>query len=760
MRSITEHMEVAKRVAIQIGQTLEEEELDLHTAALAVAIGFVLFLMLKHLKWYLRVAKLPGPKPTTLFSRIFGNACELLTLDKDIVFGDKLEADVMAYFAENMKAHLNEGFFAMHMWPLKKGMVMVYDPNVVKFILSLKGHQLFNKGKIYSIAECLVGKGVMSADGPVWHKQRKLIEKGFRLKTLELAVDATQHTMRDLYPLWDKACETSGTIDVLGDMLKVTMDVLGHVAFSYSFGSVRAGNMTADDDAANHTGAEVGEKLGAPLYDAFRVILGELSQRVRAGSWRKYVPSADTSRFNKAVQDLDTVVDRVIDERRARVKQEEATALQLDELQGSPTDGLLPPTLEINEAPVQRVKLLDNADNDVLSELLAPSADRSRSRSRTSSADAASTSCANGDSKWGSCAPSTKATEKNDGALTNAQISDNIKTFLFAGHDTTASALSWALYLITTHPEVEEKLLQELSNEMLPCFDTGSPRASTAASPRAHSTSGYTGGRSGGITADLPPLLVPSTPSSPSSPASAYGRDTTVGGMGGSLGSESLSRGATNNAVSPRPRTASLGKSNALSAEAAAAGVAARARACAKADKANKVSEIRSLRYLDAVVKEVLRLCPSAGFTRRPVNDTLINGHTIPAGTEMVIFPWLLHQHPDMGEDAGLFEPDRWMDKDSAKAKLAKHMYMPFSLGPRNCVGMQLALTEIKTALILILQRYRFKLADTASPPPKMVCLMTLFPSDIALVPERRIVGHHERFQSTLKKSPSSLGFI
>ena len=48
---------------------------------------------------------------------------------------------------------------------------------------------------------------------------------------------------------------------------------------------------------------------------------------------------------------------------------------------------------------------------------------------------------------------------------------DNIKTFLFAGHDTTASALSWALYLISTHPKVEAKLLLEFANNGLSAGD-------------------------------------------------------------------------------------------------------------------------------------------------------------------------------------------------------------------------------------------------------------------------------------------------
>eukprot|EP01104_Vermistella_antarctica_P010019 TRINITY_DN263_c9_g1_i1.p1 TRINITY_DN263_c9_g1~~TRINITY_DN263_c9_g1_i1.p1 ORF type:complete len:535 (+),score=111.43 TRINITY_DN263_c9_g1_i1:468-2072(+) len=53
--------------------------------------------------------------------------------------------------------------------------------------------------------------------------------------------------------------------------------------------------------------------------------------------------------------------------------------------------------------------------------------------------------------------------EDGGGALTDQMIIDQCKTFLFAGHDTTAHTLAWAFFLISTHPEVERKILQELN---------------------------------------------------------------------------------------------------------------------------------------------------------------------------------------------------------------------------------------------------------------------------------------------------------
>jgi len=358
---------------------------------------------------------------------------------------------------------------------------------------------------------------------------------------------------------------------------------------------------------------------------------------------------------------------------------------------------------------------------------------RPRARSRSNSLDATTPSKAKaGLSASRSSAPSSSSSRRNSqhgngSGMSQQQVCDNIKTFLFAGHDTTASGLAWALYLITTHPEVEAKILGELSAEM-PCFRQQEQGPS---SPSSRSSSPRRGA---------------------GSPASSPRRN----------GNGAHTVAHTTHASHGTETTATTGLTTGTGTGTGTGTTAAGAASVPQRAAPSKVSEIRSLRYLDAVVKEVLRLCPSAGFTRRPDHDVEINGHTVPAGTEMVIFPWLLHQHPEMGEDAGTFNPDRWLERDpqNGKAKRSRQLYLPFSLGPRNCVGMQLALTEMKTALILLLQRYRFRLADTAAPPPKMVCLMTLFPSDIALVPERRIQAHHQRFQSSLKKSPSSLGFL
>ena len=71
------------------------------------------------------------------------------------------------------------------------------------------------------------------------------------------------------------------------------------------------------------------------------------------------------------------------------------------------------------------------------------------------------------------------------------------------------------------------------------------------------------------------------------------------------------------------------------------------------------------------------------------------------------------------------------------QVKQLKDLYMPFSQGPRNCIGMRVAETEMRTSLALMVRRYQFELQDQAASEPSLVLRFTLFP---------------ERFHLRLKK--------
>jgi len=118
---------------------------------------------------------------------------------------------------------------------------------------------------------------------------------------------------------------------------------------------------------------------------------------------------------------------------------------------------------------------------------------------------------------------------------------------------------------------------------------------------------------------------------------------------------------------------------------------------------------IEDMIYFNAFIKEVLRMFPPAGFiVRYPIEETSFKGVTIPAGTRLTIPIHLLHRHPLYWEDPDSFKPERWL-KDE-KPYSHSHAYLPFSAGPRHCIGKLFAQMEAKLILVPLIREFQFQL--------------------------------------------------
>jgi cytochrome P450 len=131
-----------------------------------------------------------------------------------------------------------------------------------------------------------------------------------------------------------------------------------------------------------------------------------------------------------------------------------------------------------------------------------------------------------------------------------------------------------------------------------------------------------------------------------------------------------------------------------------------------------------------AVVNETLRLYPAA-FTL--VRETIARGRAgavdLPAGTLVMIAPWVLHRHQALWQDPDAFIPDRFMPDQPAPPRFA---FMPFGAGPRICVGAQFALAEATLVLASLIGRFRISRVDTR--PVMPVAIVTTQPDHAALV--------------------------
>jgi cytochrome P450 len=118
------------------------------------------------------------------------------------------------------------------------------------------------------------------------------------------------------------------------------------------------------------------------------------------------------------------------------------------------------------------------------------------------------------------------------------------------------------------------------------------------------------------------------------------------------------------------------------------------------------LSDMESLTYTKNVVDEALRLYPPGWMlSRRTIAPDVLSGYEVPAGTDVLLSPYLLHRHPRYWKDPAAFRPERF---DAAhESERPRFAYMPFAAGPRHCIGETLALYEMYMHLYKVARRYR-----------------------------------------------------
>lgn len=136
--------------------------------------------------------------------------------------------------------------------------------------------------------------------------------------------------------------------------------------------------------------------------------------------------------------------------------------------------------------------------------------------------------------------------------------------------------------------------------------------------------------------------------------------------------------------------------------------------------------DLPRLAYTRMIIEETLRIySPAYQTMRRAREEDEIDGYRVPANSNILINSYFLHRNPEFWDDPERFDPDRF--RSERVAERPKHAYIPFGSGPRICIGMHFALTELTLVLATIARSYRMALPDGARevvPDP----LITLHP--------------------------------
>lgn len=239
---------------------------------------------------------------------------------------------------------------------------------------------------------------------------------------------------------------------------------------------------------------------------------------------------------------------------------------------------------------------------------------------------------------------------ENPKEMTEEMIRDEVDTFLAAGHDTTTWGLTWTLIHLGQHADIQEKLLEEISEVFGNEIGSESDLKSTIRKEKEESSRNLGGEKPGNI---KPGNMKP-----------------------GSIKPGSIERDLSDLIT---------------------------------------IENVSRMKYLECVILESLRLNPIVPFFGREILTDMsfsVDGSEciVPRGSSVLVVPDIIHRNPRYWSDPERFKPDRFLPENSRNRDPLS--FLAFSFGPRNCIGKNFAMIEMKIILIHLLLRFKITCLD------------------------------------------------
>ena len=272
-------------------------------------------------------------------------------------------------FRQGARAHGDiVGFRMLHL-----KYILVTNPDAIRHLL-VENHKNYLKSRNYEGLRIILGGGLVTSEGELWRKQRKLAQPAFHYKRIASFVTAMAECTRDMLERWDEH-PRGDVIDVHKEMMRLTFRIVGRALLSRDLD----GDASAIGEALN-----VGLRWANDYADSLIPLPPS-------------VPTPKNLRLRAAMRTFDSLIQRAIDERRRE----------------GPKDDLLSMLLEARD-------------------------------------------------------------EETGEAMSDKLLRDELITMVSAGHETTANALSFALYALSKHPEH----LRAVRDEATSVFGHGLPDVS------------------------------------------------------------------------------------------------------------------------------------------------------------------------------------------------------------------------------------------------------------------------------------------